>query len=195
MGRLWCGTNQGSGVSGKIYYFRPGIDSAWTTDYDLATSTVGGACSMVSYNGSLYVGSDNAAGSFAKVLVRTSLGAWSTSTTATGGTARVNNGFLYLKEFNSNLYAGYWNPDTPAVAKIYKYDGTSWSTVYTGAAGTLRPYIGMFVLNNALYTIGGGNQLTAVLLTSTNGTSWTDLSPQLTGADATAVPVFGEVVI
>lgn len=195
MGRLWCGTNKGNGTTGKIYFFRPGIDTGWTLDYTLSTSGAGGACSMASFQGNLLVGVDQTAGTFAKVLSRTPLGVWSTVNTATGGAATLNNGFLYLKEFNSNLYATYWNPDVPAVAKIYKFDGTTWSTVYTGAAGTIRPYIAMFTSKNVLYTAGGGNSLTASLISSSNGTSWTDLSANLTGGTATAVPIFGEVII
>lgn len=195
MNRIWCGTNQGSGVTGKIYFFRPGIDAAWTTDYTLSTSSVGGCCSLASYKGQLFVGTDNAAGSFAKVLVRDSLGAYTTSLTATGGTAKVNNGFLSMIVFNDNLYATYWNEDTTAVAKIYKYDNTSWTTAYTGAAGTLRPFVSLYVTDGTMIVVGGGRTLTSVVLTTANGTSYTDRTTSLLGGTSTASPVIGEVVI
>lgn len=195
MNRLWVGTNTSGASGGKVYFFRIGIDADWTTDYTLATSSVGCVCSLASYKGQLFIGADNGAGSFAKVLVRSSLGAYSTSLTATGGTARVNNGFLSMFVFNDNLYTGYWNSDTTAVAKIYKYDNSSWTAAYTGSSGTLRPFIALFQSGSALFAIGGGKQLTAALLSTADGASWTDLTPQLTGGDSTAIPIFGEVVI
>ena len=194
MNRLWCGTNQGSGAAGKIYFFRPGIDTAWTADYTLSTSTVGGCCSLASYKGQLFIGSDNADAVFAKVLVRSALGAYTTSLTATGGTAKVNNGFLSMLVFESNLYATYWNEDTTAIAKIYKYDNTSWTTVYTGSAGLLRPYVGLYETDGTMLVVGGGRTLSSTLLSTTNGTSYTDRTSSLTGG-STASPVIGEVVI
>lgn len=195
MGRLWCGTNKSSGAGGKVYFFRPDIDTTWTTDYTLSTSSVGGVCSLASYGGQLYIGSDNSAGNFAKVLVRDALGAYTTSETATGGTARVNNGYLHLVTFQGNLYATYWNPDTPtAVAKIRKYTGSAWSTAYTGATTTLRPYINQYISGSTLLVIGGGNLLTAVLLSTPDGTTYTNRTSSLSGT-STASPIIGEVVI
>lgn len=194
MGRLWCGTNQASAVTGKVYYFRPDIDTDWTTDYTMSSSSVGGVCSLASFQGKLYVGSDNTNTNFAKVLVRDSLGAYTTSLTATGGTAKANNGFLHMIEYKSNLYVTYWNPDTSAISKVYKYTGSAWSTPYTGSSGTNRPYIGLYVSNQTLFVIGGGNALTASLLSTTNGTTYVDRTSGLIGT-STASPVFGEVVI
>lgn len=194
MNRLWCGTNQGSAVTGKIYYFRPDIDTDWTTDYTLSSSSVGGVCSLASYKGKLFVGADNTNANFAKVLVRDSLGAYTTSLTATGGTAKANNGFLHMIEFKGNLYATYWNNDTSAISKVYKFDGTSWTTQYTGSATTNRPFIGLYISNQILFVIGGGLDLTAALISSTDGTTYVDRTSGLIGT-STASPVFGEVVI
>jgi hypothetical protein len=194
MDRLWVGTNAGDATKGKIYFFRPNIDIAWTTDYTLSTSSVGGATSLQSYKGKLYVGTDNAAGSFAKVLVRDTAGAYTTSETASGGTAKVNNGFLNMIVFKNNLYATYWNPDTTAVATIFKYDGTTWTTPYTGAALTLRPFITQFLANQYLYTVGGGDGLRASLIRTANGTSWDELTAYLAGPiTETALPIYGAV--
>jgi hypothetical protein len=194
MGRLWVGTNNGIGSVGKVYYIRPGIDTAWTTDYALTTDTAGAVDSMLTFQGSLYVGSDNVAGTFAKVLKRTSLGVWSVSLTATGGTARVNNGYLSLSVFESNLYAGYYNPDTTAIAKVEKFDGTNWSTAYTPTGVNIRPFIGQIVTDDYLLVIGGGKNLSAALLGTIDGTTWDILTPYLTGPTTeTALPIHGTV--
>jgi len=194
MGRLWLGTNKSDGTAGKIYFIRPGIDADWTLDHNLSSDSTGGVCSMWSFQGKLYIGTDNAAASFAKVIVRDSLGAYTTSLTATGGTARKNNGFLSMHDFNNNLFVGYWNPDTTAIAVIYKFDGTSWTISYTGSDGTLRPFIGQFTSNNYLFVIGGGDNLSAALVGTPDGTNWDNLTPFLTGPTTeTALPIFGGV--
>lgn len=194
MGRLWCGTNrQDPTAPGKIFWLRPGIDTTWTEDYTLST---GGVSSLRSFQGLLYVGTTAPAATFAKVLVRSSLGTYTTSLTATGGTATANNGFYALGEFNSNLYATFWNDDATDVAKIYKFDGSSWTTAYTGSGSTLAPYVGLAVDSDVLLAIGGGMGKTAVLLTTPDGTTWSNRSIFLTQGSpvSTGVPVFGTVV-
>lgn len=194
MGRLWVGTNKGDGTSGKIYYFRPHIDTTWTLDYNLTTSTTGGACSMTSHRGKLLIGTDNIDANFAKVIIRNSAGVYSTSTTGTGGTAKVNNGWYAMAEIGGYLYASFFNNDATAISKIYQWDdvNTAWTLVYTGAGVTLRPFIAMFVEANSLYVLGGGLGLTAALLSTPDGSVWTDLTAFLTGT-STAVPIFGTV--
>lgn len=197
MGRLWCGTHRGSSAaSGKVYFFRPDIDTTWTQDYDLSAASVAGVSSMLSYKGLLYVGTTAAAGTFAKVLVRSTVGVYTTSDTGTGGAATANNGYLAMAEFADNLYASYWNNDAPKISKIRKFDNSSWSTVYTGTGTTLVPYVGFPVDDDTLLAIGGGLSYTAALLTTPNGTTWTDRSVFLTqGTPAsTGLPVFGVVV-
>jgi hypothetical protein len=193
MGRLWCGTNNGIGTVGKVYYFRPGIDTTWTLDHSLATDAVGGVDSMISYKGLLYIGSDGAAGVFSKILVRSALGVYTTSHTASGGTARVNNGHIAMREFGGNLYASYWNNDTTAVSLIKKFDNSSWSTVYTGTANNDRPFILLFVDDERLFAVGGGHSLSGALVSSANGTSWLDLTPTLASIESnkTLLPVYG----
>lgn len=194
MGRLWCGTNcQDPTAPGKIFWIRPGIDTAWTEDYTLST---GGVSSLKTFKGLLYVGTTAPAATFAKVLVRSAFGTYTTSLTATGGTATANNGFYALGEFNSNLYATFWNDDATDVAKIYKFDGSSWTTSYTGSGSTLAPYVGLLVDSDILLAIGGGMGKTAVLLTTPDGTTWNNRSIFLTQGDpaSTGIPVFGTVV-
>lgn len=195
MGRLWCGTNNGIGTVGKVYYFRPGIDTAWTLDYTTSSSTAGGVTSMASYKGLLYVGTDNAAGSRGKVLVRDTAGAYTTSQTGSGGTARINNGYVALTVLGSNLYASYWNQDTTVISKIEKYTGSAWSTAYTGAGSTLCPYILLQLDNSEIYAVGGSLGYDAVLLVTADGTTWTNLTAELPDETATLLPMFGAVAV
>lgn len=194
MGRLWVGTNNGIGTVGKVYYFRPGIDTAWTLDHLTATDTAGGVDSMTSYLGKLYVGTDNAAGSRGKVLQRDSSGVYTVSETGSGGTAIVNNGYLAMAVFKGVLYASYWNHDATAIAKIRAFDGTTWTTAFTGATTTLRPFIGLLVDAGVLFAIGGGFHLTSALLSTTTGASWTNITANLPETDHTLLPLFGVVV-
>lgn len=194
-GRLWCGTNKTNGTAGKIYYFRPGIDTAWTTDYSLSSSSVGGCTSLCSYNGLLYVGTDNVALSRGKVLVRDAFGAYTVSDTGSAGTAaHVNNGYHSMCVFGTNLYAGYWNNDSTAASVIRKFNGGSWSTVYTGASSTIRPFINLFVDNGVLYAVGSRHSLSGAVLTSANGTSWTDRTANLPGTVRSLVPAVGTLI-
>lgn len=194
MGRLWCGTNNSIGTVGKVYFFRPGIDTTWTSDYSLATSTAGGVTSMASYGGKLYVGTDNAAASRGKVLVRDTAGAYTTSQTGAGGTARVNNGYLALTVLGANLYASYWNNDTTVISRIEKYTGSAWSTAYTGVGVTLRPFISLILDNAEIYALGGSIPYDAALVVTSDGTTWTDLTALLPVETATLLPMFGAVV-
>jgi hypothetical protein len=196
MGRLWMGTNKGTGAVGTVNWFRPDTDTAWTTDYTLSSSSVGGVQSMASYQGKLYVGANaTAAMGTNKLLVRDSLGAWSTSFTATvAGTFRASNGFPAMVVFNDKLYASYWNPDTTADSYIKRFDGASWATVYTGAGVTLRPFIALFESQKTLFALGGGSALSAALVSTPDGGTWTDLTAFLTGpTTSTALPIIGKI--
>lgn len=191
MGRLWVGTNKGNGDPGTVWFFRPGIDTTWTLDH---TNAAGSVCAMLSFQGNLYVGVDAVAATFGKVLVRDDAGAYTTSDTGSGGSATVNNGYYSLCEFNGKLYAGYFNNDTPKIARIREFDGATWSTVYTGATTTLIPFVQMFVDTGTLYVIGGSLLIQAVLLSTVDGVSYTDLSANLAGP-ATGLPLHGVLVI
>ena len=196
--KLWCGTNRQVATStGKIYWFRPSIDTTWTEDRDLTSDSVGGATSMWSYAGKLYVGTSAPAATFATVEVRDSLGAWTTSTTASGGTAAANNCILAMSDFSDNLYASFWNPDTPNVAKVYKFDGSTWTTAYTGASGTLRPFVALPKDTGILLALGGGKGFTACLVSTADGTTWTDRSANLPqGTDtSTGLPCWGVIKV
>jgi len=195
-GRLYCGTQrQVSTAVGKIYSILPAIDTAWVEDYDLATSSMAGVASMLSFQGTLFVGCTAAAGTFAAVIKRATDGTYSTAVTGSGGTAKANNAFLSLAEFDGQIYAAYWNNDTTAITSIRKSsDGTTWSVSFTGATSTLRPIIALFVDDGILYAIGGGLSLSAAILSTVDGITWTNLTAQLPDTGETALPVFGVVV-
>lgn len=194
MGRLWCGTNNGIGTVGKVYYFRPGIDTSWTLDHSVATETAGAVDSMASYKGNLYVGTGNAAGLRGKVLVRDTSGTWNTSDTGPTGTTTLNNGYISMRVFGTNLYANYWSTDSSV---IRKYTGSAWSTVYTGAAATLRSYIVLFEDASKLFAIGGGMDATGALLSTPDGTTWTSLTAQLASVEGskTLLPIYGVEIL
>jgi hypothetical protein len=195
MNRLWVGTNKSDGTAGKVYFIRPGIDTAFTTDRNLSSDSVGGALSMVSYQGKLYIGTDAGAGTFAKVIVRDSAGAYSTSLTATGGTARVNNGFPHMIVFQNKISATYWNPDTTLISKVYQYDGTSWTTQFNGSTTTnLKPYILQFLALDNLYILGGAKDRGAFIMRTADLVSFTELTQFLTGPlTETVIPTYGMV--
>lgn len=194
MGRLWVGTNrQDPTAAGKVLFYRPGIDTAWTLD---ATLSTGGVASMLSFQGLLYIGTTAPAATFAVVDVRSSLGAYTISDTGTGGTARANNGFLALAEFSGNMYASYFNKDTTNISYIRKFDGSSWTTSYTGAAGTLVPYLGFPIDQTTLLAIGGGLTYSAALVSTPDGTTWTDRTSNLpqNSPASSGLPAFGVIV-
>lgn len=200
LGRLWVGTNrQVASSSGKVYFFRPDIDTAWTQDYDLSSASQGGVTSLLSYKGLLYVGCSAPAATFAKVLVRSGAGVYTTSDTGTGGTATANNAFLALAEFEGKLYASYFNNDATKISKIRSFDNSSWSTAYTGASGTLVPFLGFPVdlAAGILLAIGGGVGYNVALVSTPDGSSWTDRTAFLDqdATPSTGLPVFGIVRI
>ena len=150
---------------------------------------------MVDYKGKLYAGTDANAATFGTVLVREpSTGVWTTAYTGNVGTAKIQNGCYSLREFKGNLYAGFWNQDTPAESYIVKFDNTSWSVPSSSYLLTTLPYIGMFEDKGYLYAIGGKSGLAAALIRSVDGTTWTDLTGFLS-TDASATSVFGIIIL
>lgn len=183
LGRLWCGTYRGNEASGgKVYYFRPGIDTAWTEDFDLATIPLHGVTSLYSFKGLLYVGTTGwqlAGSPFTnspgRILVRDGLGAYTTSVTGPGTANTSGLSFVSMIEFGGNLYATLAGSGT-TVGKVYKFDGTTWTVPYTNPGVNVVPF-NLMVDGSTLYAFGGGSITDdAMLIKSTNGTSWTDLS-------------------
>lgn len=203
LGRVWVASNRGDtgAAESKIYWLRPGIDTTWTLDSTLSS---GGVCSMHEYAGKLYVGTTEPAATFAKVLVRApDTGVYSTSLTATGGTAVDNNAFLAMEVQNDVLYASFWNDDsgTNKISKVYAFDGASWTTSLSLASSAARPFMALgadhALVNgvnvNYLFAIGGGKDVTP-LLYRFNGSTWENMTAFIDTAYE-LVPAFGTVVI
>jgi hypothetical protein len=193
MGRLWMGTrdNDGTGfTAGQIWWIRPGIDTAWTLDRTMA---VGWGCSsLTSFQGQLFAGSICSSADDTVVEVRSSVGAWTTSLTIT--TAEASS-FLGAVVFESNLYIAH-HMLTSLATVIKKFDGSSWSTVFTGSGGagvTERAMPSAFIDDTTVYFGGGGANIGAILLTSTDGSSWTNRTANL--ADVPALTAFGVLSI
>lgn len=202
LGRLWVGTHTGDMTKGsKIYFLRPGIDTAWTLDETFAGGSVfSGVTAMLSYKGDLYatlsVGS--AGGTRQSFLMKRDIaGAWTANASAvspdSGATVDTNSAVISMCEFGGNLYMGYFGGVSGTKKSlIRKWDGSSMSTVYTGSSTTIIPYAQLFVDNGKMYAIGGGpsglSVKQAVLLSTPDGTAYTNLSAQLLGT-ATALPL------
>lgn len=193
---LWCGSHRGDSSPGSVFRLRPGVDTAWALDRDLATDSMAGVAALGAINGTLFVGATAAAGSFAKVLSRATSGTYVTAFIGAGGAATALNGFLAFASFKSGIYASYWNNDTTAISRIYRSvdNGVTWTLQYSGAAGTLRPFIVLIVDQGTLYALGGGLGLTAAIVASDDGVTWTDLTPQLPETDKTLAPAAGVLV-
>jgi len=193
LGRIWVGTNRGDDGTavGRIYWLRPGIDTVWTLD---KTLTNGSVTSMHEYGGKLYVGIMREAAAFAEVLVRApDTGVYSSALTATGGAAIANNAFLAMEVLDNNLYASYWNNDTTAISKVYKFDGTSWTTSLSLSGATARPFMALAVDLTYMYAIGGAKDVSPLLYRLT-GVTWENLTAFIDVAYE-LVPAFGRVIV
>lgn len=181
-GELWTGLHRSDTSAGRIYRIKPNEQTTWTQDRDLTTDSVGPCTVIESYKGKMYFGSAAASGTFAKFGSRDTTGTYSLLYTGTGGTAQNYNGFYAATVFGDNLYFSYWNPDATEVSLIKKYDGTTVSTSYdvTGIADV--PIIALFVHDGVLYALGSrysGGTWTSVVLTTPDGTTWTDRTGDL----------------
>ncbi len=167
MNRLWCGVFDTSNP-GKVYFIRPGVDSAWTLDRTIGTGT---NCTMlISYKGELFAGGH---GNPAPIDKRNSVGTWASTTTLGGAASEITAAVV----FNDNLYVAY-SPTVSGIGIIAKYDGTSWTTAYN--PGTVGWYGSAWVDNGVVFFGGGGHNTNNVLVSSANGSSWTDRSANLT---------------
>ena len=183
-GRVWAGTHTATDTdTGRIYYFRPGVDTAWTLDHTTAASN-GNVCSLYSFQGKLFAGLMAAAATFATVKQRDSAGAWTIVRTASTGTARAANGFLQMWTLSGVLYVSYWNNDTTQIAEVHSYDGTSWALAATLTGAVAAP-MRVFVDNATIFLAGGGLGTSSELFTSTNGTTYTDRSANLPSGNTT----------
>lgn len=174
LGRLWAGTySEDKTKSGRVYWIRPGVDSAWTLDHT-TTAGQGEILDLAVYKGELYAATRGSSGTAALVLKRTTLGVWSTS--LTGYSTDRDQYFLSLVTFGSHLYASY--TEYSASARISRFDGSSWSTV-NDSPSAMQHWV-LSTDGTTLFVVEtGGFSDNELLLTSTNGTSYTDRSTPL----------------
>ncbi len=127
--KLWMGTSNDTGSTGKIYSIRPDFDTAWVTEY---TATIGFIQSLAVYDGQLYAGLSNAAATTTHtplVVVRGADGTWATSDTAPAGTSTAVSWYDSLIVYQDELYAFNVDADSGGNTLIVrKFDGSSWST-------------------------------------------------------------------
>ena len=181
-GELWAGLHRSSTAAGRIYRIKPEEQTAWTLDRDLTTDSVGPCTIIDSFQGKMFFGSAAASGTFAKWGSRDASATYTLLYTGTGGTAQDFNGFYASVVFADNLYFSYWNPDATEISLIKKYDGTTVTTAFNVASVASVPITALFVHSGVLYALGSvssGGTYTSVLLTSTDGTTWTNRTGDL----------------
>lgn len=192
-GYLYAGA--GPVVSGEastaagVYRIRPGIDSTWTFDFDSSASGEEFPTCMASYKGLLYVGTADFNSGAARMLVRSAVGAYTSSTTV--GTNALS-GWSDMKVFGDNLYACSYDVNgASSQTRIHKFDGSSWSVVKTIESGTATPKIGvaMLVHNGKLYVLALNTSKNGTVTSTSDGSSWTDTTSNLTSSNL--VSIFG----
>ena len=216
--RLFVGTTVSDGTSNTAVVHQLITDAAPRADLTLATGANFRFACMAVFQGQLYAGlqmrATGVSTPIAFATVRTRVAAastagnspWSTSLTATGGTAQANNTFVSMVVFTgtnaaASLYVSYFN--NTQTAKIYKYDGTSWTTEYTASTAGTRAQLYLFVDKNSagtetLYAFGLSESTTMTWLFSTDGSAWTDRTTTVEAANphaanfgtSLALPVF-----
>ena len=197
--RLWARTHAAgiSSVTHLLYFIRPEIDDDWTSLTPEASAR--GCNVMVSYKGQLYMGLPADATVAATVVVRSPLDAYSTSLTVALGDASPNmvsfgalNGFASMIVFEGNLYGAYFNmrgalgATGDRYARIYKFDGTTWTVVYNPAVNhaTAVAFNHAVVHDGVVYFVSAPQYPSTtdiqVILKSSDGSSWSDVSTGLT---------------
>ena len=185
-GSLWVGTRiRSAAAPGRVYSFTPNIGQTnWVLDHT-APSNVG-ITVLLSYQGYLFAGGYPSAGTAGVVEKRDALGAWTTSLTLAA--SHFANGAVI---FNNNLYLSD-NQVTGAVPSVLrKFDGTTWSLVYSSAYTFLS--VG-FEAGSTLFFTGGGDAFGAGLMSSPDGTTWTDRTANLTNTTGKVLAAGGVIV-
>lgn len=166
-GKLWAGTFSGDATqSGRVYWIRPDIDTAWTLDNTSAAGQ-GEITAITQYAGNLYTANWGSTGLAGLVRRRDTAGTWTTS--QTGPTTAAAQGYISLRVFGANLYASYFD-NTNNTWQIEKFNDTSWSTVNSAS---LEDAYFLYTDGATLYAFDGSNSGSPTLLITTNGTSWT----------------------
>ena len=210
LGRLWTRTH-GAGlasVSHLVYYIRPEIDSAWTSESLAAISTTAfGANACHFYNGRLFMATPGDISVPAEIQVRSTQAVYSVSKQVATGDASPStvshgyaNHFGAMTTFGGNLYASYFNQrgaendnTGDKYARIYKYDGSSWTVVFNPAANddSCIPYSGAVVIGGRIFFVSApqrtsSNTLNRILYSS-DGSSWTAVTSTLLNNDSIGI--------
>ncbi len=173
--RLWMGTlyRQDTSQKGRVYRINPDVETTWTLDRTQANGR--GVGILISYGGQLFAGAWG--GNTNDVEVRSTLGVWSSSLSVASGAGSY---FTSAVVFSGNLYVAHW-VTSGSILTIRKFNGTAWSTPYTNSGGThAAPCSTAIVVGSNLLFGGGGENIRAILLTSTDGASYTDRTLNLT---------------
>lgn len=201
--RLWARTTtmQAGDVHYYTYFFRPGVDTAWTLDETVNESR--GGLDVITYQGRIFFSMQENPASVvgAVVRVRSTLGVYSTAKTAlaleSAGPDMASfgsNHFGKMITFGGNLYVSYWNNNGNRFSRIYKFDGTTWTVVYasTSNGSTAVPFTQAMVIGGKLHFFSSWNSssgLIHVVIQSPDGTTWTDQSALLSNL----IPVVGSI--
>jgi len=150
------------------------------------TANVASVSAMAVFNGSLYVGTYNAAAAGAAEVYRYNSGTSWTLVSQSGGTGQIRSGgttgiasVSAMTVFNGNLYVG---TSKMNAAEVYRYDGgTNWTLISSTTPGT----IGAVTLQDGVSAMGvylgqlyiGTRELNgARLMRWEGGSTWTSLN-------------------
>lgn len=210
-GRLFTRT-MGAGVSAGshlMFYFRPGIDTTWTSETSIDAD--GHACNtLCSFQGQLFQGlvqDGSVAG--ADIRVRSPFAVYSVSKLALldeGGGSPAMTSFGYANHygamavFGNALYVSYFNQEGlvgnntgDKYVRVYKYDGTSWTLVYSPAKNTTTavPFSNAIVLGGKLFFISAPCRTSAnpvnQLLYTADGITFTSVTTAVLTNDSSAI--------
>ena len=168
LGRLWAfhGCNDFSSTTSKIYFIRPGIDTAWTDDETLPADSGHGGF-LIDFRGTLFAGFYGfATTSPAAIHARSPAdGSWSVNETSA-----VGDEYRSCDVFKDNLYTTKF-VQSGGGALVRKYDGTSWSTVLDVGVDVITP-VQIFHDGGNLYAVCRNSSGFATVYVSSDGASW-----------------------
>jgi len=175
-GRVWVGTainSTGDTTAGRVYWFRPDIDTSWTLDKTFS-SNEHIVTALATFQGQIYASIHTGTGSGGLVYVRSTAGTW-TSSEAT------DNAYFDLLVWptedgavTSPASALYTVGLTGATRTIRKFAGSTWSAVT--ATG-----VGYYLASS--YVVSSGSVVPALFNTygtsshtynTVDGTTWAD---------------------
>jgi parallel beta-helix repeat protein len=195
-GTLYIGTRDGA-AGGEVYRYDGGttwtrVTSAGGTITSGGTTSIDRVQTLVSFNGSLYAGTNES--NLAEIYKYVGGTTWTkvsqatAGTIASGGTASID-AIEKLAVFGSSLYAG---TSESNAGEIYRYDGgTTWTKVSQATAGTIASggttgingVPSMTVYDGKLYA-GTAELNDGEVYRYDGGTTWTKVSQTTAGTIA-----------